>query len=56
MTERGDVDDLPSPGTPLAVERGCTCSVRDGEPVQSTVWPGWLVRKCPLHDQPAAST
>ena len=41
---------VPNPGTPDAVDRGCLCSVRDGEPIQSEVWPAWLVRGCPLHD------
>lgn len=38
------------PGEYDAVMEGCTCTVRDGEPVDNEEWPAWLVRGCPLHD------
>lgn len=46
MSER---DDLPEPGTPEAMERGCCCEYRDGEPQDNDRWPMWLVRRCPVH-------
>lgn len=38
------------PGEWMAIEAGCTCTVRDGEQVDNDRWQDWLVRHCPLHD------
>ena len=38
------------PGEGIAIDAGCICTVRDGEPVDNERWPEWLVRGCPLHD------
>lgn len=38
------------PGTPQAIEQGCTCQPWDGEPRVIETYPLWLVDGCPIHD------
>lgn len=40
---------LPDPGTDEAVDQGCTCQYRDGEPSDNDRWPDWLICGCPVH-------
>ena len=43
----------PSPGSPEAVERGCTCAVIDNHYGEGVPYPGerqwWINGSCPLH-------
>lgn len=45
-------DYFPEPGEFVAIQGGCICTVRDGEPQDNDKWPEWLVRGCPLHEPP----
>ncbi len=39
------------PGEWDAIQKGCTCTVRDGEKPDNERWGDvWLVSGCPLHD------
>lgn len=54
----------PTPGSPKAVERGCTCPVRDnahgqGVPAQADgsdrpMRHFWITAQCPVHDPSSA--
>lgn len=49
----------PNPGSPEAVEQGCTCPVYDnahgrGFGGDGEQWGWWITEKCPLHDQRAS--
>lgn len=38
------------PGEGIAIDAGCTCTVRDFEQIDNERWPEWLVRGCPVHE------
>ena len=43
------------PGGYEAIQKGCTCLARDGEPQDNERWGDlWLTKGCPLHDPNAA--
>jgi|GEM_PF-2104106 len=53
MTFRDENGREVAPGEWIAIQHGCSCTVRDGEAVDNERWPDWLVKGCPLHDPDA---
>jgi hypothetical protein len=48
----------PNPGSPQAIEQGCTCAVLDNHYGEGFPWGGstsfWISEDCPLHGPKAA--
>jgi hypothetical protein len=43
------IGDIPKPGSPEAVDQGCTCPIMDNAYGQGIDGSFWLTDDCPLH-------